>query len=138
MRFEDKLRSLVDRYLAAYRAHDARGCAEVFAPDAVILTPFEPIVTGRSAIQSAHAEWFDDAEREKRIDIIEWHSDGLYAYCLLHWSVIVDGPDGLPLPEGGTSLNILECRQGEWLITRSALIPDQDLPGQGLIRRGAS
>ena len=125
MRFEDQLKSLVARYLAAYNAHDARGCAAVFAPDGVILTPFEPIVTGRAAIQTAHVEWFDEAERDKRFDIIEWHSDGLYAYCLLHWSVIVDGPDGMPAQEGGTSLNILEARQGEWLITRSALIPDQ-------------
>ncbi|MBK0400364.1 nuclear transport factor 2 family protein [Limibaculum sp. M0105] len=125
MRFETQLKGLIEDYLSAYAAHDAHGCAAVYAPDGVIMTPFEPIVTGRPAIQSVHRDWFDDSEREKRIDIVEYHSDGFYAHCLLHWSVIVDGPDGLPTQEGGCSLNILECRQGEWLITRTALIPDQ-------------
>jgi len=107
MSFKSGLEMLLARYFTAYAAHDAEGCAECYTHDAGLYSPFGPPAAGRVEIAATHAEWFGEAEFDKRYEIVESGSDGGSGYCLLHYSAKIPRPDGGIDTALGMSLSVL-------------------------------
>lgn len=116
------IRAEIDRYFAAYEAHDARGCASVYTPDAVALSPWGPPARGREAIAAPHSEWFEAGERNKTNAIDDLLVDGDLAVCLLRYSADVPAADGGTEKVFGISLNSLKRQpDGSWKIRHTSL-----------------
>ena len=122
--FAQHVTALCDAYLAAYAAGDAEGCAAVFTAEARLDHPFGPPARGRAEIATLHAGWVAEAERDKRMEVLEGEARGTLGAALLTWSAEVDGPDGAPRREGGVSLAVLHAGADGWRIHRMALLPD--------------
>ena len=117
---------LIDRYLTAYSASDARACAETFTADGRLYSPYGPTAEGREAIAATHLEWFDEPEDDKRLDLEEFEQHGNVGHCLLSWSAKVpdeDDPDSLTRA-GGVSLAILSLDEDRAYFSQLALVPD--------------
>lgn len=97
---------LIDRYLAAYEAHDAAGCAALYAAE----------------IEAEHRRWFEDGETDKTMAVTRAGIDGDLGYCLVHFEANVPGPKGGTDRFCGTSLNAMERRSdGVWTIKLTSL-----------------
>ena len=115
MALRNELQTLWDTYLNAYRRSDARACAAVFSPDALLMSPFGPAARGQEEIEALHAEWILEGGENKNIEMIEFGGSDDLAWCLSKFS------EGDEAGEG-TSLNILERRpDGSWLIRMCSL-----------------
>lgn len=122
MALTSEFQSLFDRYVAAYRTGDAKGCAAVFAARARMFSPYGPPVVGREEIEATHAEWVAEGAENKRIEVSLTGGEGGLAWCLAEYS---EGQTG-----AGTSLNILERQEdGQWLITMCSLneVPEAEV-----------
>lgn len=117
--FGDAVRALCDGYLAAYAAQDAQACAAGFTADARVDHPFGPPATGRAEIAALHTDWFGEAERDKRMELLEAEASGAWGSGLLHWSAELDGPR-----RGGVTLAVLRRTPEGWRFHRMALVPD--------------
>lgn len=117
----DQIRALIARYLDAYEARDAAGCAALFTEDARILSPWGPPIRGKRAIAAAHLEWFEDGETNKVMDIADLRIGAALAICLVTYGADIPADDG-PTRVFGASLNAL-CRQpeGGWKISHTSL-----------------
>ena len=115
MALRDELQVVFDRYVAAYQAGDAPGCAAVFLPEAVMMSPYGPTASGHGAIAAQHAEWVGHGGGGKRLEIVAHGGAGDLAWALAAFS------EGAATGEG-MSLNVFE-RQGDgrWLIRMSSL-----------------
>lgn len=115
MALRDELQAVFDGYVAAYRTGDAMGCAAVFLPDAVMMSPYGPTASGREAIAAQHAEWVGAGSEGKRLDIVAHGGAGDLAWALATFS------EGEATGEG-VSLNVF-ARQadGRWLIRLCSL-----------------
>ena len=107
--------ALLARYVAAYRAGDADGCAAVYTEDATLVSPFGPPAVGRAAIAAVHRDWTAEETAGKTLDIVEFGTDGDHAWCFARFAE--DHATG-----EGVSLNVL-VRQpdGGWLIRACSL-----------------
>lgn len=113
---------LIDRYLAAYEAHDAAGCAALYAADGVVHSPFGPPANGPAEIEAEHRRWFEDGETDKTMAVTRAGIDGDLGYCLVHFEADVPGPNGGTDRFCGTSLNVMERRSdGVWTIKLTSL-----------------
>lgn len=101
--------ALLARYLDAYRAGDAPGCAATFTPDGVVMSPFGPLARGRTQIAALHADWVAEGASGKRVSLEEFGQDGDLAWGLARFSDGAETGDGL-------SLSVLERQpDGHWL-----------------------
>lgn len=127
---DDLFGALWAAYAEAYNAGDAQGCAAVFAEDGEIHSPFGPAIRGRSAIAEAHAEWFEEGEENKSLNVLRTEASGDLATCLARYGADVSHPDGTSGTVGGVSLNTLSRQaDGTYLITVCALVPDMNETG---------
>lgn len=55
----DQQVQLLDRFVAAFKAKDADGCADLYADDAVYMVPAIPIQTGNRAIREGYIGAFE-------------------------------------------------------------------------------
>lgn len=118
----DQIRDLIAAYLASYEAHDAAGCAAVYADDAVVISPWGPPVRGRAGITSAHLDWFEEGEHNKIMTIKYLHIDGALASCLVVFSADVPSEDGGTAKFHGASLNTMKYQdETGWAITSTSL-----------------
>ena len=123
--------AVIDRYLAAYAAHDAAGCAAVYAPDAEVHSPFGQAAIGTAVIAAIHRDWFEDGETNKTMRVIRAGIDGNLGYCLVHFEADVPGDGG---GQGGgmdrfrgSSLNVMQRgADGIWTITLTSLNERQE------------
>ncbi len=103
------------RYLAAYRAGDAAGCAACYLPEGTVYSPYAPPALGRSAIAELHQAWTAGGAAHKTLDLIEIGGAGGLAWCLARFA------EGDATDEGW-SVNVLEVQDdGRWLIRISSL-----------------
>lgn len=115
MTARDGMQRLFDRYVAAYRAGDAEGCAAAFTVDAEIISPYGPPACGRTAIAALHRDWVDGDVSGKQVLVREAGASGDLGWCL------ADFHESAKTAEG-CSLNVLERQpDGSWLIRMCSL-----------------
>ena len=113
---------LIDRYLANYAAHDAAGCAALYAPDGKVFSPFGPPAMGRDQIAATHLDWFKAGEADKTMTVTHAAIAGDLGYCLVAFEAGVPGAGGTTERYRGTSLNVMERRSdGVWTIKLTSL-----------------
>ncbi len=124
-----QIRALIARYLDAYEARDAAGCAAAYSDDACILSPWGPPVSGHKAIAAAHRDWFEEGETDKVMEITDLRIDAALAVCLVRYAADIPADQGTTRVFGA-SLNVL-CRQpeGGWKISHTSLT---ELAGEDL------
>ncbi len=122
-----EIERLLEDYLTAYERHQADGCAAAYTLEARLDSPYGPPAVGREAIAAAHRAWFEEPERNKRLDLVEVDLQDQAGHCLLRWSAEVDGPGSTaPATISGTTLATLRRIEGMWQFHRMALVPDPD------------
>lgn len=115
---EEQIQAVIDRYLSAYNAHDAEGCAALYDDLAVLLSPWAPPVHGPARIARTHEAWFGDGETGKTMEIMDLVVSGHIAVCVLHFAA--DMPGGGKAE--GTSLNTLRRQEdGGWKFLHTSL-----------------
>jgi uncharacterized protein (TIGR02246 family) len=113
-RDEAEIRALVARYLDAYETRDAAGCGDVYAENALLLSPWGPPVKGPQAISAAHLIWFEEGETNKVMTIADLEIDGDLAICLVRYSADIPDEKG-SARVFGASLNSLQRQSdGRW------------------------
>ena len=118
----DAIRDVIARYLSAYENHDSAGCSAVYAPDAIVLSPWGPPLHGPDAIAAAHIDWFEAGETNKTMKIRDLIVDGRTAICLVTYAADVPAESGSPEKVFGASLNTLQCQpDGSWKIRHTSL-----------------
>ena len=111
----NELQKTFEMYVAAYRMGDAQGCAAVFLPDAVMMSPYGPTATGRDEIAAQHADWVGEGSEGKRLEIVAHGGARDVAWALAAFS------EGEATGEG-TSLCVFERQpDGRWLIRMCSL-----------------
>jgi uncharacterized protein (TIGR02246 family) len=116
--FHEEMQELMDEMANAYRAADAHTCAQMFAPDGVLYSPYAFPARGRTEIESLHREWTGDGTG-KQLAVLEANNSGDLGWCLVAFS------------EGdatgtGTSLSVVERQpDGKWLIKICSLTSDE-------------
>jgi len=114
--------AVIDRYLAAYTAKDAAGCAALYAGTAEVHSPFGPVARGRAEIEAEHQRWFGEGETNKTMQVTRAGACGDLGYCLVAFDADLLGADGATERVRGTSLNVMERRtDGVWTITLTSL-----------------
>ena len=112
------MQQLMDEMAIAYRAGDAHACAQMFAPDGVLYSPYAFPARGRNEIESLHRGWTGEGT-EKRLKVKEASSSGNLGWCLVAYS---EGD----ATGNGTSLNVVELQpSGKWLIRICSLSSDE-------------
>ena len=113
MNFTAACQSLIDGYVAQYRAGDAAGCAAIYHEHATLYSAFAPPAQGRTAIGALHRDWLAEETETKAITVV----DASY-YGDLGWCVAQFQEEG----GGGTSLNVMQnTPETGWLILQSSL-----------------
>ncbi len=111
----DEMRTLLERYLEAYRKKDAAGCAACFASNAVLYSSYAAPVEGRDAIEAVHRDWVSEGAADKTLDIVSAGADRESSWCVARFF------EGDP-PSEGFSLSVFERDEnGAWLISISSL-----------------
>ena len=109
--------AVIDRYLAVYAAHDAAGCAAVYAADGEVHSPHRPVAKGPAEIVATRRGWFEDGEIDKAMRVSRAGLDGDLGYCLVDFAADVPGEGGGTHWFRGTSLNVMQRRtDGVWTI----------------------
>lgn len=117
----EALRAVLDRYLHAYKACDAAGCAAEFAHDAWVLSPWSSPAKGRAEIAAQHTDWFAEDERNKEMTFVDLQVSGDLANGLVRYAADIPGEHG-PERVFGVGLNSFRRgRDGNWQITHSSL-----------------
>ena len=113
------IQTLLDRMAIAYSAGDAAACAEMFAMNAQLHSPFGPAAVGRPAIEELHRDWVADST-SKSFTILDHGSEEALAWCLCRFS---EGD----VTGDGTSLIVLERQEHHhtWLIRICCLHGDE-------------
>lgn len=121
MTFLAEMEAMMAGYVAAFEAKDAAGCAEIYAQDTAIYSPFGPPVIGRAAISAEHHDWFKPGEENKRVDIIDCTASDDLGYCLIAYPADVTDDDGTVRQEVVTNLCAMVRQSGTWQITQSSM-----------------
>ena len=109
------LQAVWDRYLSAYKAGDAVGCAACYTPDGEIRSPYGPTAIGRTAIAAQHGEWVKLGGNHKTLTVESAGGSGDVAWCLSHFS------EGAEVGNG-TNLSVFERQPGGgWLVRQCSL-----------------
>ena len=116
------LQQVLDRYRKAYGDHDAAGCADAYTRDGQIFSPYGPPVTGTAAIAAVHENWFEEGETDKKMTILEAHTDGDIGFCSVSYSAKIQTGSGEYARVFGASLNtFLRQPDGSWKIRHTSL-----------------
>ncbi|MBS0123044.1 YybH family protein [Thetidibacter halocola] len=113
MTTRDEIQAVLNAYVAAYRAGDAKGCAAIFAEDAQLHSPYAPPAIGRAAIAALHVDWVQDGGN-KTLTVEEAGASGDLAWCLARFAEGAETGDG-------TTLAVLERHGEDWLIRMCCL-----------------
>jgi len=100
------LEQVIDDVASTLRAGDYADWAELFAEDAVIYSPNEPLVRGRDVLQD-WADSFPPIEELAFLDVQVW-GQGDYAYAMTGYTFNVEGGD----PDTGKQLWVFHRTEG--------------------------
>lgn len=110
-------------FIAAVRASDAAGLANLYTLDGELLPPASHIVTGRHAIQQHWRESLDGGMADLELRSVEVHGKGALAYEVGKYTVIGDGGE---VTDKGKFLVIWKRVDGRWDLHRD--IWNSDMP----------
>ena len=113
-----ELRELIRRYDRALNEGNAEAIAGLFADDAVMMPPNEPVITGRAAILTRHASLFDTVslrhslQSDERVVADPWAFDrGTYDMAVIPFR------EGQSWQEKGNYVTIFKKQaDGTWKI----------------------
>lgn len=106
-------------FAAALLARDGKAAAALYAEDAMLIPPGEPVVKGRAAIEAYWQGAIDNAGIEGvTVETIEAKSSGSLGYEVGRFSMTVTGPDGALVTERGRYTELLRREaDGTWRST---------------------
>jgi uncharacterized protein (TIGR02246 family) len=117
-------------FAEAFNAKNADALAAFYAPDAVLMPPDMPAVTGRDAIQAGFAQM---AAQMPDGSVFALHMGAVTANGPLaiergEWTQTTTGPDGAPVVMRGKYLVHWVKTNGEWLIASDIWNNDAPMP----------
>ena len=112
--FKVQVQELMDRMAAACRAGDAKGCASLFTPDAILFSPYAPATHGREHIEALHRTWIT-LPNSKQLAVVDAGSGGDVGWCLANYS------EGDVAGNGTSLCTLVRQSDGEWLIRLCSL-----------------
>lgn len=118
---EAELQSVLDLYLASYKANDAGRCASVYAEDGVILSPYGLPAVGRDSIRAEHEAWFQEDETDKTMTVLSASINGDVGFCLLAYSADVQTKDGVTRVYGSSLNSLRKDTTGAWRLCHTSL-----------------
>jgi ketosteroid isomerase-like protein len=102
-------------FAKALLAKDAAAASMLYAEDASLLPPNEPIVTGRTNIQQYWQGAIDAGIVEVSVTTIATGSDGDLGYEIGRYQMTIRQPDGKALTENGKYAELLKRgKEGSW------------------------
>jgi len=106
-------------FAAALNAKDAKAAAALYAEDAVLIPPGEPIVQGRPAIEEYWREALESGGiRDVSVETMDAQSSGPLGYETGSFVLTVNGPDGEPMVDRGRYIELLRREpDGTWRST---------------------
>jgi len=115
----DELGRMNREFAAALNAKDAAAAAALYAEDAVLIPPGEPIVRGRQAIEEYWRGAIESGGvRDVSVETLDARSSGALGYETGSFVLTVDGPDGQPVVDRGRYVELLRREpDGRWVST---------------------
>ncbi len=106
-------------FAAALNAKDAKAAAALYAEDAVLIPPGEPLVRGRQAIEEYwRAAIESGGVRDVSVETIDASSSGSLGYEIGSYVLTANGPDGNPVIDRGRYIELLRREpDGRWIST---------------------
>jgi len=89
------LDKLASEFAATFNAKDAVKLASFYADDAVVMSPGEPMITGRASIEARYRGEFKQGLTNLQLRPIESALSGTHAFEVGTSSVALDSPSGL-------------------------------------------
>ena len=119
---EQKIRELVQTWMAATKAGDTQTVLSLMADDIIFLVPGQPPMTkARFAAASEHQSNGKGPEFDGTSEIQEIKVLGDWAYMWTKLRVVARPPDGSqPIVRAGHTLSILKKEGERWLLARDA------------------
>jgi len=133
------IRQAADAWVAAAKAMDSEAMAALYDADAMLLPPNHEVVKGSTAIAEFFVSFppFTDLQAQQ----IELDGRGDMAYARGSFSMMIQLPDGVSVPERGKYMEIWRKQaDGSWKILRDMFSSDLPLaeppmaetPGEGM------
>lgn len=117
-----------ERMMRATAEADAVAMAGLYAEDALLMIPGQPVLEGRAQIEAEWRRAFADGFRELRIGTPENRRHADTAACIYRWAARVQPAEGPMTLRRGRTLLFLERTEGGWLIAAEMWQPDSDAP----------
>ena len=112
----EELSQMNKDFAKALLAKDAKAAAELYAEDASLLPPNEPIVTGRANIQKYWQAGIDAGILDVSVSTIATGSDGDLGYEIGRFEMKLKGPDSTIIIEKGKYSELLRRDvNGKWV-----------------------
>jgi ketosteroid isomerase-like protein len=109
--------NVVLAYGQALDADDLAGVQQVYAPDAVVAPPGQPVKKGAAEVSQFYAGLFAIADVQITFTIESVHVDRGLAYVTSHSNGVLKFKDGSPDSAGiGRELFVLRNTNGQWKI----------------------
>ncbi len=119
---EDRIRELVDQWMAASRAGDVDAVLALMTDDVVFLVPGRPPMRKDEFAAAARAQSGQGAPKiDGTSEIQEIQVAGDWAFMWTRLTVIVTPADGAPpIERAGHTLTVLRKEHGRWRLARDA------------------
>jgi len=106
-------------FAAALNAKDAKAAAALYAEDAVLIPPGEPLVRGREAIEEYWRGAIESGGvRDVSVETMDALSSGSLGYETGSFVLTANGPDGEAVIDRGRYIELLRREpDGRWLST---------------------
>jgi ketosteroid isomerase-like protein len=111
----EELSQMNKDFAKALLAKDAAAASMLYAEDASVLPPNEPIVTGRKNIQQYWQSAIDAGILDVSVSTIATGSNGDLGYEIGRYQMTVRQPDGKAVTENGKYVELLKRnKEGAW------------------------
>jgi len=112
----DELSQMNKDFAKALNDKDAEAASLLYAEDASLLPPNEPIVTGRENIKNYWQGALDAGTTNVSVSTISTGSDGDLGFEIGHFELSYPGPDGEMIVEKGKYTELLKrTADGKWI-----------------------
>ncbi len=107
---QDEAQRFLDRMAAHYNAADAPAIAAMFAPDALVLSPWAPPCRGRAAIEALHRVWAAEPGGRKAFRVLQAGASGDLGWCLAAFA------EGAVTADGSTLVVLERAGGADWRV----------------------
>lgn len=107
----------VDVFVEATARGDAEAIAALYGPDAILLVPGAPMLSGRDVIQKIHERNFAAGANEIVFTDVKMDDGPNEAKVIWEWVSTITPKSGDQIVQRGRSLVLFERRSGGWLIS---------------------